>query len=158
MFRAQLAAGDEHTGAIFTLGTAWLHDGNSGTFRSCTDIAFLCKNCDGPIVLKESRQSRTPHVTIGRPRGRHHCVESLYVPYLWGFLHLLCRTLVPCIGTCELMAPPVHFFGGTIRLVVLLAFSVLSRGSTRHRGCVVRRASSTPWRARDPPVDDWKMS
>ena len=52
IFRAQLAAGDEHTGAIFTLGTAWLHDGNSGTFRSWTDIAFLCKNCDGPIVLK----------------------------------------------------------------------------------------------------------
>jgi hypothetical protein len=66
-----------------------------------------------------------------QPRGRHRCVESSYVPYLWGFLHLLCRTLVPCIGTCELMAAPVHFFGGTIRLVVLLAFSVLSRGSTR---------------------------
>ena len=105
---------------------------------------------------KESRQSGTPHAAIGRPRGLHHCVESLYVPYLW--LHVFCRTLLPCIGTCELMAPP----GGTIRLAVLMAFSVLSRGSTRHRGCAVRRArrwaSSTPRRARDPPVDDRKMS
>jgi hypothetical protein len=149
MFRAQLAAGDEHAGAVFTLGTAWLREGNSGTFRSWTDIAFLCKHCDGPIVLKgiqavwdASCGHRTPAWTAS----------------LWGFLHVLCRTLVPCIGTCELMAPPVHFFGGTIRLVVLLAFSVLSRGSTRHRGCAVRRASSTPRRARDPPVEDWKMS
>ena len=52
MFRARLAAGDEHAGAVFTLGTAWLREGDSGTFRSWTDIAFSRKNCDGPIVLK----------------------------------------------------------------------------------------------------------
>ena len=52
MFRARLAADDEHAGAVFTLGTAWLREGNSCTFRPWTDIAFLCKNCDGPIGLK----------------------------------------------------------------------------------------------------------
>ncbi|KAH9990094.1 hypothetical protein BJV77DRAFT_1151163 [Russula vinacea] len=86
MFRARLAADDEHAGAVFTLGTAWLREGNSCTFRPWTDIAFLCKNCDGPIGLKgiqaawDASCSRVDGIAV----SNHHI------------------TLVPCIGTLAL--------------------------------------------------------
>ena len=50
--RVWLVADDEHDGAAFTLETAWLRGGNSGTFCLWTDIEFLRENWDGPIVLK----------------------------------------------------------------------------------------------------------
>ena len=63
-FRARLAAGDEQARAAFTLGTAWLHEGNSGHFRSWTDLAFLRQNWDGPIVLKGIQTVQDAHAAM----------------------------------------------------------------------------------------------
>ena len=66
-------AGDEQARAAFTLNTAWLREGNSDTFLSGTDIAFLRENWDGPVVLK-----RIQTVQGARVDGIH-CVEPWYV-------------------------------------------------------------------------------
>jgi lactate 2-monooxygenase len=51
-FRARLAMGEEHTRGVFTLGTGWLREANSGCFRSWEDLAFIRVNWDGPTVVK----------------------------------------------------------------------------------------------------------
>ncbi|KAH9983254.1 FMN-dependent alpha-hydroxy acid dehydrogenase [Russula vinacea] len=63
-FRARLEAGDEQARAAFTLGTAWLSEANSGTFRSWKDIAFLRENWDGPIVLKGIQAVQDAHAAM----------------------------------------------------------------------------------------------
>jgi isopentenyl diphosphate isomerase/L-lactate dehydrogenase-like FMN-dependent dehydrogenase len=62
--RARLAAGDEQTRVDFALGTGWLREAHSGTFRSWTDIAFLRKNWDGPIVLKGIQAVQDAHAAM----------------------------------------------------------------------------------------------
>ena len=63
-FRVRLAAGDEQARAAFELGTAWLGEANSGTFRSWKDIAFLRENWDGPIVLKGIQAVEDAHAAM----------------------------------------------------------------------------------------------
>ena len=62
--RARLAAGDEQARVDFALGTGWLREAHSGTFRSWTDIAFLRKNWDGPIVLKGIQAVQDAHAAM----------------------------------------------------------------------------------------------
>ena len=50
--RILLATGDERARAAFTLGIAWLREGNSGIFRLWTDITLLRENWDRPRVLE----------------------------------------------------------------------------------------------------------
>ncbi|KAF8477925.1 hypothetical protein DFH94DRAFT_694110 [Russula ochroleuca] len=74
VFRVWLAVGDQQARAAFTLGAAWLREGNSGTFCLWMDIAFLRENWNGPIVFKASRRSGRPGGDV-HPRGRYHRVE-----------------------------------------------------------------------------------
>ena len=62
--RARLAEGDEQARAAFELGTGWLREANSGTFRSWTDIAFLRENWDRPIVLKGIQAVEDAHAAM----------------------------------------------------------------------------------------------
>jgi hypothetical protein len=83
VFRVWLAVGDQQARAAFTLGAAWLREGNSGTFCLWMDIAFLRENWNGPIVFKASRRSGRPGGDV-HPRGRYHRVEPSYVPGTFG--------------------------------------------------------------------------
>ena len=63
-FRTRLAAGDVQVREVFALGARWLHEANSGTFRTWDDLAFLCENWDGTIVLKGVQSVRGAHAAI----------------------------------------------------------------------------------------------
>lgn len=63
-FRARLAAGDEAAREAFALGTGWLREANSGSFRTWEDIAFLRENWDGPIVLKGVQSVQDAHAAM----------------------------------------------------------------------------------------------
>jgi lactate 2-monooxygenase len=63
-FRERLAAGDQQARDAFELGVSWLRDGNSGYFRSWTDLEFLRQNWDGPIVLKGIQSVQDAHAAM----------------------------------------------------------------------------------------------
>jgi len=63
-FRARLAAGDVAAREAFELGIGWLHEANSGTFRSWDDLGFLRENWDGPIVLKGVQTVQDAHAAM----------------------------------------------------------------------------------------------
>ena len=48
----RIKEGDEEAALIRKVGTAWLMELYSGTYRSWDDISFLRKHWKGPIVLK----------------------------------------------------------------------------------------------------------
>ena len=52
---------------------------------------------------------------LGPPRGLHHCVESSYVPCLWGFLHEYVEPLCPTTRTCHILGA----FGPNLQAVRL---------------------------------------
>ena len=81
-------AGDEQARAAFTPNTAWLREGNSDTFLSGTDIAFLRENWDGPVVLKRIQTVQGAHV------GGIHRVKPWYVSGPYGSFFM--RLIEPC--------------------------------------------------------------
>jgi isopentenyl diphosphate isomerase/L-lactate dehydrogenase-like FMN-dependent dehydrogenase len=62
--RARLAAGDKQAREAFALGTGWLQEASSGTFRTWHDLAFSRENWDGPIVLKGVQSVQDAHAAM----------------------------------------------------------------------------------------------
>ena len=134
--RARLAEGDEQVRAAFELGTGWLREANSGTFRSWTDLAFLRENWEGPIVLKGIQAVEDAHAAMD------FRVDGIVVSNHG--TSLACYNLL--YPVCELMAPFVlSRFGGQVdvRSMVLLARLALSRRSPRRRGCAALRSKAS---------------
>ena len=82
--RARLAAGDEKARADFALGTGWLREAHSGTFRSWADIAFLRENWDGPIVLKGIQAVQDAHAAMDAHVDGIIVSNHGTFPGLWG--------------------------------------------------------------------------